>query len=107
MPLFSKDSDARAVGMDALIEGILDGRAHPDKLAPALIDLLQHPWLKLYRLDGTLALQLAIDFTHDVFRGLARSQFFDRILQFIGCPFNKPHVRIVWILFQQIASDVQ
>ncbi|QEG00534.1 hypothetical protein Mal15_46040 [Stieleria maiorica] len=52
--LFAKDVDVRAVATDALTEGILDGRAHPDELSPTLVDLLQHPWLKLNRLAESL-----------------------------------------------------
>ena len=52
--LFAKDGDVRAVATDALTEGILDGRAHPHELSPALVDLLQYPWLKLNRLAEAL-----------------------------------------------------
>lgn len=53
--LFAKDADVRAVAADALVEGILDGRAHPEALSPGLLELLQHPWLKLNRLGDALA----------------------------------------------------
>ncbi|MEZ6042927.1 MAG: DUF6493 family protein [Planctomycetaceae bacterium] len=55
LALFSKDGDARAVAADALIEGILDGRAHPAALSASLTELLEHRWLKLNRLAEALA----------------------------------------------------
>ncbi|MEZ6123928.1 MAG: DUF6493 family protein [Planctomycetaceae bacterium] len=53
--LFAKDADVRAVAGDALIEGILDGRAHPDELSPVLLEMLREPWLKLNRLAEALS----------------------------------------------------
>ena len=51
--MFSRDADARAIAIDALVEGLLDGRAHPDSLSETLIEIADYPWAKLNRLaDG-------------------------------------------------------
>jgi hypothetical protein len=50
---FCRDADARAVAVDALVEGLLDGRAHPDSLSGILSEIAGYPWAKLNRLaDG-------------------------------------------------------
>ncbi len=49
-----KSSDASAVGKDALVEGLLDGRAQPGQLAKSLVQLLANKWLKLNRLAEAL-----------------------------------------------------
>ena len=54
LAVMCKSSDASAVGKDALIEGLLDGRAQPGELARSLIPLLANKWLKLNRLADAL-----------------------------------------------------
>lgn len=54
LALFSRDADARAVAIDALVEGLLDGRAHPDPLADVLIEIARFNWAKLNRLEEGL-----------------------------------------------------
>lgn len=49
-----KDSDCRAVATDALVEGVLDGRAHPEPLGDVLAAILQIDWVKTGRLPGGL-----------------------------------------------------
>lgn len=56
--LAGKDADVRGVALDALIEAVDDGRAHPDEMADTLLILAprEHPgWLKLNRLAANLA----------------------------------------------------
>jgi hypothetical protein len=48
--MMCKSSDLRAVAKDAIVDGILDGRAEPSILAKSLIFLLRNKWLKLNRL---------------------------------------------------------
>lgn len=55
LAVMCKSSDASAVGKDALIEGLLDGRAQPGELARSLVRLLANKWLKLNRLADSLA----------------------------------------------------
>lgn len=55
LAVMCKSSDASAVGKDALIEGLLDGRAQPGELARSLVPLLANKWLKLNRLADALA----------------------------------------------------
>ncbi|TVS19870.1 MAG: hypothetical protein EA424_06890, partial [Planctomycetaceae bacterium] len=52
--LFSRDTGARAVASDALIEGLLDGRAHPEPLARVLVEIAGRKWAKLNRLGEGL-----------------------------------------------------
>ena len=49
-----KSSDVSAIAKDALIEGMLDGRADPCLLSRQLIPLLTHSWFKLNRLADAL-----------------------------------------------------
>jgi hypothetical protein len=76
LALFSRDSDARAVAVDALVEGLLGGQAHPDSLAGILIEIAGYPWAKLNRLADALR-QVA----HTSSWGsLAISQVLDRLI---------------------------
>lgn len=53
LAMFSRDADARAVAIDALVEGLLDGRAHPEPLGEILVEIAAYNWAKLNRLaDG-------------------------------------------------------
>lgn len=55
--LAGKDADARGVAMDALIEAIDDGRAHPDEMGKSLQTLSPRDftdWLKLNRISENL-----------------------------------------------------
>lgn len=53
LAMFSRDTDARAVAIDALVEGLFDGRAHPEPLAEILVEIAGYNWAKLNRLaDG-------------------------------------------------------
>jgi hypothetical protein len=52
--LFGRDADARAIASDALIEGILDGRAHSEPLSDALLQIASCKWTKLNRLVDSL-----------------------------------------------------
>lgn len=54
LAMFSRDADARAVAIDALVEGLLDGRAHPDPLADVLVEIARYDWAKLNRLEEGL-----------------------------------------------------
>lgn len=54
LALVSKDLDLRGTGLDALIEGIEDGRAHPELLLPVLMRLYRQGSLKLNRLAESL-----------------------------------------------------
>lgn len=53
--LLSKDSDLRATAIDALIEGVEDGRAHPTPLGRVLARMDQQGQLKLNRLTEALS----------------------------------------------------
>ncbi len=53
--LVSKDSDSRGAALDALIAGIEDGRAAPARLADVLVRLLPGGWVKLNRVQQSLA----------------------------------------------------
>lgn len=48
--LASRDTTARAIAADALVEGILDGRADPITLGEILSEFANHPRIKLNRL---------------------------------------------------------
>ncbi len=52
--LASRDGDLRRLATDLLIEGIADGRAHPDELARVLCRLAAGGWLKASRLSAAL-----------------------------------------------------
>jgi hypothetical protein len=52
--LLSRDENARGICLDALIEGIVDGRAAPEPLAEALIPLQQAGRIKHNRMAGAL-----------------------------------------------------
>lgn len=53
LALFNRDADARAIAIDALVEGLFDGRAHPKPLAEILVETAAFNWAKLNRLaDG-------------------------------------------------------
>ncbi|MDY0169769.1 MAG: DUF6493 family protein [Thermoguttaceae bacterium] len=52
--LFSRDADARSVASDALLEGILDGRAHSEPLGRVLVEIANRNWAKLNRLGNAL-----------------------------------------------------
>ncbi len=54
LAFFSRDADARAVAADALIEGILDGRAQPELLGKTLAEFSWHSWANLNRLGEAL-----------------------------------------------------
>jgi Family of unknown function (DUF6493) len=53
--LACRDADARQLAVDALIEAVADGRAHPAPLASALVRFQRAGWLKLNRLAAALA----------------------------------------------------
>jgi len=50
LAIFSRDADARAVAIDAFVEGLLDGRVHPEPLAEILVEIAGYNWAKLNRL---------------------------------------------------------
>lgn len=52
--MYSRDADCRAIAIDAMVEGILDGRAHPEPLGDTLVSLFSIPWLKLNRLCDSI-----------------------------------------------------
>jgi hypothetical protein len=52
--LLSIDTDSRTAATDALIEGIADGRAHPDPMADVICRILEGGWVKLNRLAESL-----------------------------------------------------
>lgn len=52
--LASRQGDLRGLSSDLLIEGIADGRAHPQTLAAVLIRLNQGGWLKAHRIAEAL-----------------------------------------------------
>jgi hypothetical protein len=53
--LISKDADVKGLGIDALIEGIEDGRAHPGPLGEVLSRLYKADFIKPNRLADSLA----------------------------------------------------
>jgi hypothetical protein len=53
--LVGRDADARGTAIDALIQAIHDGRAHPQPFAHTLIKLAAGGWLKINRLAESLA----------------------------------------------------
>lgn len=52
--LVGKDADARGLAVDALIEGIEDGRADVARMSPVLLHLSRGGWLKANRLAESL-----------------------------------------------------
>ena len=50
----SKDTEVQNVAIEALIEAIEDGRAHPDELARILVKLASGGWIKSNRLASAL-----------------------------------------------------
>ena len=52
--LLSRSDQARGIAIDVLIDGIVDGRAHPDELAKALLHVASGGWIKLNRLADSL-----------------------------------------------------
>ena len=52
--LVGKDADARGLAVDLMIEGIEDGRAHPEPLGDILIRLARGGWIKTNRLTDSL-----------------------------------------------------
>ena len=52
--LVGRDAEARAVARDALVEGVQDGRAHPEPLSDVLLELAERDWFKLNRLAESL-----------------------------------------------------
>lgn len=52
--LVSLDADAKGMAIDLLIQGIDDGRAHPEQLSNTLISLSSGGWVKSNRLSSAL-----------------------------------------------------
>jgi hypothetical protein len=52
--LLGRDEQARGIALDALIEGIGDGRADPKTLAGTLVDIASGGWIKIRRLTTAL-----------------------------------------------------
>jgi len=52
--LLGRDEQARGIALDALIEGIGDGRADPKALAATLVDIASGSWIKIRRLTTAL-----------------------------------------------------
>lgn len=52
--LLTIDTDSRTAATDALIEGIADGRAHPEPTADVICKILEGEWVKLNRLAESL-----------------------------------------------------
>jgi hypothetical protein len=52
--LLSRNDRARGIGIDALIDGIVDGRADPEALAKTLLHIASGGWIKLNRLAESL-----------------------------------------------------
>lgn len=50
LALSSRDTTARAIAADAIVEGILDGRANPEALGDMFSEFANHPKIKLNRL---------------------------------------------------------
>ena len=74
--LVSKDSDLQNGAIDAMIEGIDDGRGHPTPLSDVLIQLAQGGWIKTNRLAESLR-QIAI--TSDI-HAYVVSSILDRLI---------------------------
>jgi hypothetical protein len=71
----SKDSDARTSALDAIIEGISYGRAHPCQISAVLLRLMSSDWFKLNRVVDALAevarcSELHTWFTVEVLQGI-------------------------------------
>lgn len=76
LAMFSRDADARAVATDALVEGIPDGRAHPEPLGEVLVEIARYDWAKLNRLADGLRQVARIS----SWRCLVVSQILDRLI---------------------------
>lgn len=87
LAMFSRDADARVVAIDALVEGLLDGRAHPDSLSEILIEIAGYPWAKLNRLADGLR-QVA---RTSSWGALAISQILDRLIACWRSPPRDAH----------------
>jgi hypothetical protein len=62
--LIARDADVRGLAVDALVEGIDDGRAHPRPLSDVLCRLVAGGWVKLNRLTESLASVAAVSPLH-------------------------------------------
>ena len=75
--MMSRDSDARATALDALIEGIEDGRAHPRPLGDVVVRFFEPGWAKTNRLAAALEERIffAGEATHPTFFSAAHGAF--------------------------------
>ena len=62
--IISKDTELQNVAIEALIEAIQDGRAHPKPLAHVLLQLSKGTWIKLNRLSSALEQVAAVSELH-------------------------------------------
>ena len=85
--MVSKDNDLSGYAIDAMIEGVEDGRGHPDELAAVLVKVAEGGWIKLNRLAGSLRQVASVS---DVHRYVV-ARILDRFIADVETLPGRPH----------------